>query len=106
MAQASRATLTIPSGQTVSNIFNLQVLHSWNGMMYAPAVLPEVVKVQTSYDGVNFTTARSNGVDVTLAEARAEPLLGLTAHSIRLQSDTAVAASRTFQWQGVASAAA
>jgi hypothetical protein len=98
------ATLTIPNGQTVSNVIKLSdaagTRVSWNAMLYAPQTLPEATTVEVTPDGTTWFALRSGGVDVALTAGKADTLIGLTTHGLRVKA-AAVAADRVFRLQAV-----
>src|SRR5918999_5203191 len=93
------ATLTIASGAAISNVLTLNdgaALRVWTAVVYAPATLPEAVTVEVSADEVTWDTLRANGEDVALAAGKADPLIGLACHALRLKAGANVAADRVF----------
>ena len=95
-------TLTISSGQTVSNE---AVIGGWLKAcgVFAPGTLPETVSIQLepTQDGSNWTILQSAGTDVTIQAGRALMIMEGAFKKLRMQAGWAVAADRVFQLRAV-----
>lgn len=100
-----RKTLTIPSGQTETNVLDLGLGPKTTGRAYrrldilimAPAVLTGVVTVHVcDTEGGTFQPLTSGGSNVTLAAAKATPLAPGLGRFLKIISGSAEAADRAF----------
>ncbi len=90
-------TLTIPSGQTVSNAAHLDAGPALHALaIQAPATLPETVTLAASHDGTTFADAQSAASDITIPANRVTVLTAIPYSRIRLRAGSAVAADRVF----------
>lgn len=91
------ATLTIPSGQTVSNAADLDDGVPLAALsIQAPATLPETVTLAASHDGTTYGDVQSAGSDVTLPAGKVTTLTAIPYNKVRLRAGGAVAADRVF----------
>lgn len=99
-----RKTLTILSGQTVSDVLDLAGLgtrHIYMITFRSPVTLPETVTVEVSEDVAGtFEPYQSGDVDVTLPAGEASPVTEMNTRALRLVAGTAVGANRVFVLQG------
>lgn len=107
MTQFALPTLTIASGQTLSNALtkrNLQ--HARVITIHAPETLPEAVVVEVA--GVDGATAgvgdyrdlQSNGADITLPADSSITIIKTAFFALRLRAGGAVGADRIFLLTG------
>lgn len=107
MTQFQLPTLTIPSGQTLSNALtkrNLQ--HARALTIHGPETLPEAVVVEASgVDGATALTTdyrdlQSNGADITIPADSSVTITPVAALGLRLRAGGAVGADRVFVLTG------
>ncbi len=106
MSDPRIATLTIPSGQTESNVLDLRganTLRPWYGTLYAPATLPETVTVHVADRTGAFGTLQSPpATDITIPAGKRIAIGPITASRLKLVASAGVAADRVFTWEATA----
>lgn len=92
------ATFTIANGGTTSSVVDLNDYnygnHSYRVILLVPATAVETISVQVSFDNITFVTLQSGGADVVVPGGKATQLYGIMVRYVRLQSASAVGATR------------
>ena len=100
MTQFILPLLTIPNGQTTSNVLTKRNLQQARSLVIgAPATLPETVSIEVAFvDGTpaNWQQLQSNAADIIIAADKAVVLTHVPFVQLRLVAGGAVAADRIF----------
>ena len=93
--------LVIANGGTTSSAISAERLRYLDSInIWGPAALTGTVTVEVSYDGTNYGTLQSAGSDVAVAATKVVTVLTGGFYGLRVKSDGAEGAARTFQVRG------
>ena len=94
--------LVIPISTQVSNTITAGIKNAGGFVFTAPAAQPDVVTIEVSHDeGTTFGTLETAGADITLDAGKVVRVVEGGWDQMRLASNGAVAAGRTFKVSGI-----